>query len=153
MEIVGNSTMPTFDYPTTDPASDHWFAVRATADEGLVSRRTNAINYSDGLLNCVVQNDLQVLQILAPGSGLAFSCEGALDENLTVEVVNSGAMDQDEIMVAFQVDNDPTVIEPLGVSLASGESIEYSFTESIMLVGGGVHNIAAWTIIHCSIRC
>ncbi|MEM8907724.1 MAG: PKD domain-containing protein, partial [Bacteroidota bacterium] len=147
MEPVGTSPMPTFDFPTTDPSNDHWFAVRALGEEGLASERTNAIFYNGGLLACPLQNDMNVEQILSPGSGLAFACQGVVNESLPVRVVNGGLSDQTDVMVAYQVDDEPVVMEPLGMTLPAGESTIYTFTEPLVINTSGDHTIRAWTII------
>lgn len=53
MEPIGTSASTTFDYTSPDIFAEHWFAVRALGPDNEVSRRTNAINYSGGLINCV----------------------------------------------------------------------------------------------------
>jgi len=53
MDVVGNTAMTTFDYTTTDIMEPHWFAVRALGDGGIISRRTVAIQFGGGLINCV----------------------------------------------------------------------------------------------------
>lgn len=146
MESVGTSTTLTFDYPTTDPANDHWFAVRALGVDNLKSRRTNAILYNGGLLSCVLAKDLSLDQINAPGQGLAFSCGSSLDENLSVTITNNGIDIQADIMVAYQFDLDPPVIEATGLTLTTGESANYIFTAPLQISDGDVHNITAWTI-------
>ncbi|MEM9822229.1 MAG: S8 family serine peptidase [Bacteroidota bacterium] len=53
MDPVGVSMETTFEYTTTDIMQVHWFAVRAIGDNGIISRRTNAVQFVGGLINCI----------------------------------------------------------------------------------------------------
>ena len=55
MEVVANSTTTTVTIPTTDPNAEFWYAMSAkNTTEGWEGRRTNAVRYAGGVLNCVV---------------------------------------------------------------------------------------------------
>ena len=147
MDPIGTSTTNSFDYPISDTTESHWFAILPIGEDGLASRRTTAIFYDGGLMNCVLQNDMSVDDILVPAADVAFTCGGGLDQAISIEVGNNGAVEQTDIMVAVQIDNEAPIVEPLGMTLQPEETTTHVFSSPLVTSVLGNHTISAWVTI------
>lgn len=140
MEPVGTTTETFFEVPITDLTADQWLAVKTLGDNGIESERTVALLYNDGLKECVLQVDLEITQVLAPGSGSAYICGGG-DSHVTIELNNNGMEDLTDITVSYSLNGGPLVTENYPGVLAVGETAVYEFTEVIDLGGMSQHEI------------
>jgi len=69
-------------------------------------------------------NDLQA----SSGSNSADPLCGSPSDSISITIINVGLEDQMDITVAYQVDEEPVVMEDLtGITIASGESLTYTF--------------------------
>ena len=73
--------------------------------------------------------DLSVDNVISP-----VSCNGLTDaETVKVNVVNNGSDASENFKVAYKVDGGEPVVENVAATLASGESMEYTFTTKVDL--------------------
>ncbi len=107
----------------------------------------------------VFLNDIGATEITAPVSG-----EGLGSETVTVTIENFGTADQTGFDVNYIIDGGTPVVETVGVNVAAGSSISYSFatlanlstvggysfTSSTLLVGDGdaSNNMTSSTVVN-----
>lgn len=143
MESVGTTTDLFFSIPITDPLEEQWFAVKALGDNGLASRRTIAIGYLDGQLDCALPIDLASVEPISPTVGTNFACE-AYDEVVMFEFENAGLTSLADFEVSYQFDNQAVVTETYTDSLHPDQSVVFTFATPITLTTSGSHELKVW---------
>ena len=83
MDSVGTTTATEFEIPLPSPFGEHWFSVRAIGENGLRSKRANAVVYDGGLLDCILQNDVATTQLFSPSSSSLVSCD-PIQKNISI---------------------------------------------------------------------
>ena len=148
MEAIDTTTDTFYDLPAIDqnPTLDHWVAVKSLGGDGAVSERTIAVNYNGGLLNCDQAHDVSLLSIDTPGEGSLLGCNG-LEVPVSVTIKNTGLSEETGLSVAYQLNNDPPVVEALPNPVQPGESLTYSFATSINATQNGDYTLKAYTIL------
>jgi len=147
MEIVGSTTGTSVTVPISTPEEDIWYAVAANnATEGWKNRRTNAVLYSGGLLNCVLSNDLEVLSINSDSGNFSNAC-GDADGIVSATIQNNGVLAQTDFEVSYQLSGENIVIETFSGTLASGESIDYDFSTLLTVADTGNYTLTIATSI------
>lgn len=147
MDLIDNTTSTIFDVPIDNPTEDNWFAVGMQEDNlGAVGRRTIAINHSGGLLNCILDNDVGLLQINSPSAGSVSAC-GTTDNPISITVSNTGIIDQGVVTVAYQVNDELPIVEILPDTLKAGESVDYNFAQNFSTDISGDYTIKTWASI------
>jgi hypothetical protein len=95
MEVVGNSTTNSITVPITDPLATMWFAVVAkNATQGWEGRRSNAVRYNGGLLDCSLGIDeadfSNVTMYPNPASSEVFiNLNTTIQSDVSIELFNS----------------------------------------------------------------
>ncbi len=144
MDSIGTTIVPLFDIPVQFPLEDFWFAVRAKGDNGLVSRRSIAINYDDLLLDCQQNNDLALSTILTPNPQSQLSgCDPYID-NISITITNEGLDPASDFPVAFRLNDQAPVTEVFSGTLSSGESVDYVFSTPVTIDQFGINTITTW---------
>ncbi len=143
MEVIDTADGPMYDLPTIDqnPLKDHWLAVRTLGDNGLRSERSIAVLHNDGLLNCTQQIDLALADVQHPDGAILFGC-GQVESSVAIEVANEGLQAQSGLSVAYQLDGQAPVVEPLPGTLQPGESVEYTFSTPLVISDNGTHELS-----------
>ncbi|PTM11066.1 MAG: hypothetical protein DA407_02435 [Bacteroidetes bacterium] len=90
----------------------------------------------------VFLNDIGVTEITAPVSG-----EGLGSEIVTVTIENFGTADQTGFDVNYIINGGTPVVETVGVNLAAGSSISYSFTTAANLSNVGGYGFTSSTLL------
>ncbi len=149
MDLVGNSTSPSYTFAITDPSEEMWAAVVAKNDtEGWKSRRTIAIYHPGGLVNCSLADDLSLETINNTVSDFNFICDPS-PAIISATIRNTGINSQSNFIVSYQLNSDPVVEETYTGTLNSGQqevfdfiteadistSGEYTLTVSVVLTG------------------
>lgn len=145
MDSVGVTSDLFFDVPAINfnPTLDHWLSVRAVGDEGLRGRRAVAIPYSEGLLNCLLDNDLGITEIVSPAAAMA-SC-GSIEIPVVVKVWNNGVSEQTGAQISYQIGGEAPVTETIPDPIGSGDTISYTFITPATISGGsGLLDIKTW---------
>ncbi len=145
MDSVDVTTDTWYEFPTqsNNPTLDHWFAVAAYGSAGQLSRRTVAIGYNEGLLNCPLTHDMQLAEIVAPTVENLLSCDEFVTD-LTIRIVNGGQSDEGELTVRYQINDQPVVSAQLS-DLAAGSEHTYTFAEPLVFDQPGQYTIKVWT--------
>ncbi len=141
MEIAGTSSINSITVPTTNIDDPIWYAITASNEaEGWTSERTIASFYEGGILNCVLNNDLRIAQILSGAANFSGAC-GAADGIVSATIENNGMMDQTDFLISYQLSGQSTVEETFSGILAPGESIDYEFTTTLDIPDNGDYSL------------
>ena len=146
MDSVGTSITNTFDIPMSNPLEEQWFSVRAIGANGLRSERAIAVRYNDGLLNCVLDDDLSANVLLNPNVTSVVKCEPT-SEFVSIQVENTGVNPQDSVSFSYQFDNNPVVTENYEGVIQPGEIISYEFSAPIDFLNSGNVILKTWVTI------
>ena len=141
MEIVGSTTDTSITVPIVNPEEDTWYAVAANnATEGWKNRRTNALLYSNGLLDCVLNNDLAVLTINSDSESFSNAC-GDSDGIVSATIINNSVVAQTDFEISYQLSGEDIVTEIFEGTLAPEESIDYDFSTLLTIEDTGDYSL------------
>ena len=146
MDSVGTSVTNTFDIPMSNPLEEQWFSVRALGENGLRSERAVAVKYDDGLLNCVLDDDLSANVLLNPNVTSVVQCEPS-SEFVSIQVENTGVNSQDSVSFSYQFNNGAIVTEDYMGTIEPGEILIYDFSTPIDFVSSGNATLKTWVTI------
>ncbi|MFN0276533.1 MAG: PKD domain-containing protein [Chitinophagales bacterium] len=90
----------------------------------------------------LADNDMGLLTISDPADG----CDVGLAP-VTVKVTNYGFLDQTDVPVSYQIDGGLIITETVPGTIASGETVSFTFTTLGTFTGAGDHTIDAWTAL------
>jgi hypothetical protein len=142
MDLMGNVSTETITVPITNPADPIWAAVVAkNATDGWVSRRTIAINHPGGLLNCSLNNDVQLVNINNTASDFSLVCSGSSDVIVSATIRNTGIDPQSNFTLSYQLDSDPVVQETYTGTLTSGQQAVFNFTTPLSITASGNYTL------------
>lgn len=142
MDLLGNTSDTFYQFPITSASENFWVAVVARNNtDGWVSRRTIAINYNGGLLNCSFNNDLAVVSINNDPSDFTLVCSGSNEATVQATFRNTGIDPQSNFIVSYQLDSEPAVQETFTGTLPSGQQAVYSFTTPLAFTVEGTYNL------------
>ena len=125
MDSIGVSTTNSFIVTGLNPNEDDWFSVRSLVSENK-GRRAIAINKPPGTVNCILNNDLELLQILTNLENLS-GCEDLENTEISVTLNNPALQETSGVSLNVQVDNGAVVTEQLPIILQPGENTDYTF--------------------------
>ena len=125
MDSIGVSTTNSFIVTGLNPNEDDWFSVRSLVSENK-GRRAIAINKPPGTVNCILNNDLELLQILTNLENLS-GCEDLKNTEISVRLNNPALQETSGASLNVQVDNGAVVTEQLPIILQPGENTDYTF--------------------------
>lgn len=140
MEVVGNTTTNSITLPITDPSDTMWFAaVAKNATEGWEGRRSIAVKYDGGLLNCSLATDMAI-EINNQPSDFNLVCNPG---PVTVSgiVSNFGADPGNNFDVSYQLDGAPAVTETFTASIDPGEQVTYEFNTPLDINDSGDYTL------------
>lgn len=145
MEVVGTTTGSTVTVPITDPNATQWAAIVAKNNtEGWESRRTIAINYAGGLLNCSLANDVALEAINNTANDFAIICSGNDEVTISATIRNTGVDPQSNFTVGYQIDSNTPVEETYTATLASGQQDNFEFTTPVTLSTAGEYTLSVY---------
>ncbi|MEZ4917473.1 MAG: hypothetical protein R2792_00075 [Saprospiraceae bacterium] len=142
MELVGTSDTTIMSFPISNPQAEKWVAVGAGDGNGLIGKRTLAIRWEGGLLNCPQPNDAAVNSLLQPSTNEIIAC-APLSSDVSIRVQNGGQNPMTGATASFQLNNEPVVTENLP-DLAPGESVDFVFVTPLTFSMNGIANLSVW---------
>ncbi len=147
MDSVAITTNTWYEFPTqaNNPTLDHWFAVAAYGPDGQLSRRTVAINYNEGLFNCPLDHDIQLLQIAEPQIEDLLACD-VFTTDLTVQLRNGGQSDEDSLTLYYQVNDEPPTSVVL-TNLQVGSELNFTFPSPLEFFQPGTYTLKVWSTL------
>jgi hypothetical protein len=137
MEVAGTSTTNSISIPIDNPNNQIWYAVAAKNNTlGWKSRRSNALFYGGGLLNCSLSNDLALISINNDPNEFNYVCDNS-PVVISATVANTGLDSQSSFTMRYQIDNETPVEETYTGTLNSGQQIVFEFENTVTLSGSG----------------
>ena len=140
MEVVGTSNTTTITVPITNETDPIWAAtVAKNATNDWKGRRSIAVFYPGGLLNCSLTNDVSIQsnneasdfnQICNPGPIV-----------VSAIIMNSGVEPQSDFEVSYQLDSNPVVTETYSGTLTSGQQVTFDFAEPLTISSSGTYTL------------
>lgn len=141
MEVAGNSTTTSITVPVVDGTATIWAAIVAKNDtENWTSRRTIAIS-NTGLINCVLPNDISVVEVGNDASDFSSLCSGITDFTISAVLLNPGINPQSNFEVSYQLSGQAAVTETFTGTLASGEQVNYDFATPLSITNPGPYTL------------
>jgi len=145
MEYNTTTTETSITMPIDNPYKEQWFAVSANFPNDIKSRRSIAINSDgSGLFNFMLDYDLRLTNISEPSYPNFINCKGPFEDNLTVEVANSGIFPLENINICFKLNDLPEVCELYTETVNSLDTLSYTFTTPYFITENGVFEIESW---------
>jgi hypothetical protein len=137
MEVAGTSTTNSITIPIDNPNNQIWYAVVAkNTTLGWKSRRSNALFYGGGLLNCSLSNDLALISINNDLNQFNFVCDNS-PLVISATVANTGIDSQSSFTMRYQIDNETPIEETYTGTLNSGQQIVFEFENTLTLTESG----------------
>lgn len=142
MDSVGVSSTNSITIPINSPLDQNWYAVLGKGENNLKGQRSIAQLYSGNVLNCQLNTDAQIANIITALPNTLFSCS-EYSTNLEIEIFNNGSTDMTNVDIAYQLDDNPPVYESAAL-VPIGESIQYTFEEQLSIATSGEYQIKVW---------
>ncbi len=143
MDSIGFSNTNSFIITGLNPNEDHWFSVRSLVS-GSKGRRAFAVNKPPGTANCVLNNDVEMVQLISPFEGGVTSCTDSENTRVSLRIANLGLESVSNIDLNYQINNEPVVTESFTTDLITGEEDNFTFTTLADLSGLESYEIAIW---------
>lgn len=86
-------------------------------------------------------NDIAVIDIDLPTSG----CDVSATNSITITLKNAGTMEQSNIPVSILINDDPPITETVTGPIASGATLDYTFSQNFDFSEDGVYNITVYS--------
>lgn len=143
MEAVATADTTVISFPIADPQSEKWVAVAASHNDGLLSRRTNAIRWEGGLKNCPQPNDVALTGVQSPGTSAIITC-GASTRDVSIRVANQGVNPISGATLSYQLNNETPITETLP-DIAPDTFLTYTFQTPLSFTQNGQAQLAIWS--------
>lgn len=147
MTEVGSTTDTTYaahyDYVNGE---NYWFAVEARiAGTGCSPRTAAAQAIADVSATCPYVSDLSLEDIIITRKGRHKTLSALSDaEPIKIVIRNEGQETATQIEVGYQINGGTPVIETIQTNLVSGESLEYTFTQTANFTQVGAYDLDVW---------
>lgn len=149
--ILGANYMDSVAYVTdtfvtlynVNPYNEQWYAVHGVSANGAISRRTNAVQGSIGLTNCVIAVDGSVAN-LSPASASGQSCSFNLTPIVSVWMYNQGINPMFDFNVGYVLNGGAPVIDLINDTIQPGDSLLHTFAGTITLNGSGINTLQSF---------
>lgn len=140
MEVVGTSSTISITVPITNETDPIWAAaVAKNTTDGWESRRSVAIFYPGGLLNCSLTNDVSIVNNNEP-SDFNLICNPG-PAIVSAIVMNSGVNPQSNFDISYQLDANPPITETFTGTLTSGQQVIFDFAEPLVISSSGTYTL------------
>ena len=140
MEVAGTSTTNTITVSISNPASPMWYAaVAKNATAGWEGRRSNAVYYAGGLLNCSLAKDLSIESDNDPSDFNMVCNPGPAVVSATIR--NFGSSAESNFQVSYQLNSEPPVVETFTGSIAPGGQSSFNFAEQLTITASGNYTL------------
>jgi PKD repeat protein len=146
MDSIGTSTTTDFIVTGLNNVSNgYWFSVRAVNANGFKGRRANAVYKAPGVVNCPLQYDVELKQIISPAAGSLQACMAGNPYDVTVEIENRGINPVSNIPVSYQINGGTIVSETYSGTLNQYQTATFTFATQATLNIPGNNSLVAWT--------
>ncbi|GAB4408963.1 MAG: hypothetical protein OHK0039_12370 [Bacteroidia bacterium] len=127
-----------------DENEDHWLAVRARGQGGVVGIRSLAIFRPAGRVNCQVTDDIQVLTAYPTAQQPLQTCRPIVSP-IVVEFRNLAAIGLNNIPLVYQLDNGTPVQTTFSGFAASNQTQVFTFPTPAVLIGQDSFLLKVWS--------
>ncbi|MCB0803872.1 MAG: T9SS type A sorting domain-containing protein [Flavobacteriales bacterium] len=93
-----------------------------------------------------VSTDISLSSIVSPSSGIG-NCNGTANEYLTVELTNSGSLQQSNVPVFYQLNSGTVVTDTAKFNIPPGASANFTFQNPINMSAPGSYTFSFWTAL------
>ncbi|AFL80837.1 subtilisin-like serine protease [Aequorivita sublithincola DSM 14238] len=140
MEVAGTSTTNSITVPIANPSNAMWFAaVAKNATDGWQGRRSIAVRYAGGLLNCSLANDLSIETNNQPSDFNLVCNPGPAIVSATIR--NFGSSSESNFAVSYQLDSDPIVTENFTGTITPGGQAVLDFAIPLNITASGSYTL------------
>lgn len=143
MDSIGFTTANSFTFGNNNPNISNWYSVAALLDS-VPGRRAYAVEKPTGLINCNLNFDLSVSQLISPPPGIATDCFDYVTTPIKVKLENTAASDIFNFDVSYKINNNAVITENVLDTIPAGGSLEFSFSNNAGLTGGSNYYIDIW---------
>ena len=146
IDTIAATPNPSYSRTGIGPDGTYWFAVRAHGPQGVVGRRSLALERPPGRFNCAINNDLAVTGVNTTLSPVAFlrACYGEATA-VRVSVANAGSISLSGFNLNYQRGSGPVVTEPYPSTLAPQATGDFIFAQPLALDEEGALPLRVWT--------
>ncbi len=121
--------------------TQYWFAVRTL--DGRRSAAISAVPQQEG--NCPWDFDVILKEVDVQRIGRAETSISLSDqENIELNILNQGIEAISDLVVSYQINGGTIISENVEVTIAPGDSLNYTFTQKADLLNPGLYKIDAW---------
>jgi hypothetical protein len=145
MDSVGTTPNNYYMIKNINGAAEHWVSIRARGANDAVGKRANAVRKIAGTFDCLYQNDASINRIISPDRGQIPNCLNMTEAKIIVNLVNTGTNTISNVPVNYQINNNTIVTEIYSGSIASFDSVQYTFNAITNLNSTGTYQLKAWT--------
>jgi hypothetical protein len=140
MEVAGTSNTNSITVTIPNAADPMWFAaVAKNATAGWKGRRSIAVFYAGGLLNCSLAKDLSI-ETNNEASDFNLVCNPG-PATVSVTVRNFGSSPESNFQVSYQLDSQPAVSETFTGTLAPGGQSVFDFATPLNISASGNYTL------------
>jgi len=140
MEVAGTSTTTNITVSISNPSDPMWYAaVAKNASDGWEGRRSIAVYYAGGLLNCSLTNDLSI-ESNNEASDFNLVCNPG-PATVSATIRNFGITPESNFEVSYQLDSEPAVNETFTGTLAPGGQSVFDFTTPLNITTSGNYTL------------
>lgn len=145
MDSVGYSTTTTCVVKNINTFNPGWFSVHALGANNCVGRRAIAQPYQAVPYNCVIPDDIVMLNHLAPNSTTILNCQPVANPfPVSVTIKNAGLTPASNITVKYAVNGGSPVAEVYAGPINANTSVVYNFVQGATLSSPGNYEFKAW---------
>jgi PKD repeat protein len=142
MDSVGYTTDAHFTVTPVNGYLENWYSVSSVAPGDGIGRRAYAIRV-EGVNNCILNDDLELTQIISPGSAMIPDCINDSTQ-LKVRVKNAGLQNITQFDLKFQLNGGTVVSENVQMNILPGEVVDYQSSQFIQLTGVNTNMLTVW---------
>jgi hypothetical protein len=145
MDSIGVSNTNSIKITGLNPNDAQWFSVRSLVSQGK-GRRAIAIQKVPGTVNCILDNDVKVVKVIAPPEGIYVSCKDLSQSDIVVSIANLGLFPASNVQLNYQLGSGSIITETLAGPIAPGANLDYVFNAKANLGTAGNYGIKVWAI-------
>ncbi len=98
----------------------------------------------DAVSELYAKTDVSITDIILPIKGMDFTDE----EEVTIEIVNRGQDEVKNLIVGYQIDDNPIVMERTTFTITSGDTVQYTFKNKVDFSVEKLYEIKAWSVLN-----
>ncbi len=140
MEVAGTSATTSITVSISNSSDPMWYAaVAKNATDSWKGRRSIAVYYAGGLLNCSLTNDLSIESNNEPSDFNLVCNPGPATVSATIR--NFGSTPESNFEVSYQLDSEPVVNETFTGTLAPGGQSVFDFATPLNISASGNYTL------------